>query len=134
MMEKAKTLLIVATLCLSLVGCAFLREKAVWLSEEDLANAETVRGIAKNNLETWPLKSGILHGAVGSRLDEWPVEAVEAIKELDQLAEKYLEGELTDWELGYTVGLKVRLLGVVVMEAVKRFAPDILEVYPSLIL
>ena len=119
-------------LCLLLgSGCAFFRRSALRLSEEDLKNAEVSRTIAKNCLKTWPLNSGFIRKALGSSIDKLPKEAVTAMDELDTLAAK--KEELTDKEAGEVLGLKVIFAGSLVREAVKQYAPDILDLLPAVL-
>ncbi len=111
-------------LVVSLIGCASIRGDLIQLSQEDLANAEASRTIAKNLLLTWNLNSGFVRGALGDRLNQLPAEAVKAMDELDSLAGKI---EWTDNELGRSLGFRVRLLGEVVTNALKLYAPEVLK-------
>ncbi len=106
-------------------GCASIEA----LSKNDLKNATSSRIVAMNLLKTWKLNSGFIRGALGSKINELPVQAVEAMNELDKLAEKK---ELTDYDLGYSLGLRVRALSSIVQEAFRLYAPEILKYLPSL--
>ena len=110
-----------------LFSCASIRTGLVGLSQEDLKNAEATRVISKNLLLTWGLNSGFLRGALGDRLNQLPAEAVKAMDELDALAKKI---EWSDFELGYSLGLRVRLLGEIVTNALRLYAPEILKFLP----
>lgn len=127
-MKKLLVLLLVSGMLL-FSGCAFLRGSAIKLSEEDMRNAEAVREIAKNLMSTWLLNSGFIRGALGSRFDTLPFEAVKAITELDAFARS--DQELNDYGLGYSLGLRVLLLSETVKLALKQFAPEVLKLLPA---
>jgi hypothetical protein len=52
--------------------------------------------------------------------------------ELTTLAEKYNSdtNSIDDYDLGLSLGLRIRLLGVVVQEALEMYAPDLLDLLP----
>lgn len=107
-----------------LVSCTSLQKSAIKVSEVDLKNAEASRIAGKNLLSTWKLNSGFIRGTLGDRLNQFPHEAVKAMDELDKLAEKT---ELTDFDLGYSLGARVRLLGEMVVQAIQHYFPKLLE-------
>ncbi|KKN78868.1 hypothetical protein LCGC14_0346400 [marine sediment metagenome] len=121
-MKKTMTILLVAFLLSS--GCATIRKSAIDLSIENVKNAETIREVSTNCLSVWPIQSGFIKGALGSRINELPNEVTDAIIELDRLAEL---PEQSDYELGLFLGLKVRLLGSVSQKAIEKYAPNIIE-------
>lgn len=127
-MKKLLVLLLVSGMFL-FSGCAFLRGSAIKLSEEDMRNAEVAREIARNLMSTWLLNSGFIKGALGSKFDALPYEAVKAINELDVFARS--GEELSDYGLGYTLGLRVRLLSETVKLALEQFAPEVLKLLPA---
>lgn len=90
----------------------------------DIQNAATSRQLAEDLLSTWSLNSGFIRGALGTRIDQLPQSAVLAMDRLDELADK--EEPLSDKELGETLGLRVRMLGALVRQALEMFAPEIL--------
>lgn len=120
-------LILVFILVVSLISCAGIRADLVKLSQEDIQNAEATRVISKNLLLTWGLNSGFLRGALGDRLNQLPAEAIKAMDELDVLSGKI---EWSDFELGYSLGLRVRLLGEIVTNALRLYAPEILKFLP----
>jgi hypothetical protein len=123
-----KKLSMVAVLALLLVtGCAMTRQCAKAISTENVKNAETIREVSQNCLSVWNIQSGFIKGALGYRINELPNEAIEAIKELDRLASL---PELTDYELGLFLGLKVRLLSSVVQKTLEKYAPDVIDLMP----
>lgn len=127
-----KTRIIVVILGLFLlIGCGSIRQWAVDLSKEDMANAETSREIARNFLANWPLNSGFIRTGLGARISEFPKQFHEALDELDALAKKP-EAELTDTDLGDSLGyLIIRIPGAIVQEALNLYAPDILKLLPA---
>lgn len=114
-------------LILLAAGCSPMRQAAVDISIEDVKNAETAREVSLNFLSVWPIQSGFIKGALGSRINELPNEALEAIEELDRLAEL---SEQSDYELGLFLGLKVRLLSSVVQATLEKYAPDVIDLLP----
>ena len=133
-MKKLGKLLAVVMVVALLSGCETMRRTAIGISEEEVLNAETTRQVALNYLSIWPLHSGIIKGALGPRMDELPAQAVDAINELDQLAEQAGgdPNSYSDEDLGLSLGLRVRILVSVVGEALKLYAPDVLEFVPML--
>lgn len=125
--------LISILICIVLCGCSMLRETATDISGEEVKNLEATRQVAKDYLVIWPMQSGFIKGALGPRMDEMPAQAVDAISELDVLAEQLNTidpNNIKDQDLGLSLGLRVRLLGAVVQEALKMYAPDVLDLIP----
>ena len=102
-------------------GCSSARQGMMDLSAENVKNAETMKEIALDCVSIWPVQSGFIYGALDKKLS---VETTEALKELDLLAENT---ELTDYQLGYFLGLKTRLLSSVIQVALEKYAPSIVE-------
>lgn len=128
-----KKQIVTLLLCLLVAGCAGLRQSAIDISEEEVKNAEAARIVAVNYLAIWPIQSGIIREALGARLEELPAQAVSAMDELDQLAEQMNDpNDYTDYDLGRSLGLRVRLCGSVVQEALEIYAPDIINLVPIL--
>lgn len=127
---KKRVLLCLVFVLVCSSSCAWLRKSLVDLSAEDVKNAGATQAIAKNLLSSWPVNSGFIKGALGSKINELPAHVVSAIGELDALAKK--SGDLTAEELGYSVGLRVRMLSGIVQEAIKLYAPEIIQYIPSL--
>jgi len=109
---------------IALLGCTSLQKGALQLSKVDLENAEVSRKVAKDFMSTWKLNSGFIRGSLGDRVNQLPHEAVKAMDELDKLAEKT---ELNDFDLGYSLGARVRLLGELIVSALKHYFPKVLE-------
>ena len=119
------TLILVMVLGL---GCVGMRGDIVKITEEDKLNAETSRIAAKNLLSTWAVNSGFIRGSLGpDRMNALPMGVVKAMDELDVLAAKTI---WTDFELGYSLGLRVRLLSEIVAQALKLYAPEVLRYLP----
>lgn len=123
--------LIVLTLSLFLLsGCGLFREGLLELSREDVKNAVAVREAATNFLSTWNFNSGFIKGALGPRLQQFPAQFIVAVDALDGLAAKANEGSISDQELGYSLGLRVRTLEALIQDTLKTFAPDVLSYIP----
>lgn len=127
-MKNVIVLVVVVLLfCLFISGCSTARQAVFDISTEDVKNTETAREVSLNFLSVWPFQSGFIKGALGSRINELPNEAIEAIDELDRLAEI---PEQSDYELGLFLGLKVRLLSSVVRATLEKYAPDVIDLLP----
>lgn len=112
------------------LGCVSMRKGVLDLTREDLLNVETARECATTLLKTWPFYSGLIRGALGGRINDLPKNAVDAMDELDGLADKLGTDNLTDHELGYSIGLRVRMLGELIIAALKEYAPDVISLIP----
>lgn len=107
-----------------LTGCGSMRKAGVKVSEEELKNVKAGRKIAANYLQVWPMQSGFIKASLGPRINMLPMQAIDAMRELDELAAK---SEHTDEEMGYSLGLRARMLSETVMEVIKIFAPDVIS-------
>jgi hypothetical protein len=116
------------SILLLLTACGGVRQSLIDMSESDMKNAEATRVIARNLLSTWKLNSGFIRGSLGEGIKELPVKAVDAIDELDALADKV---DPDDFDLGYSLGLRIRMLSQVVMTALQQYAPDVLKYIPA---
>ena len=119
---------------LMLFGCQAVRKTATDISGEEVRNLEAARQIANDYLTIWPIQAGFIQGALGPRIEELPTQVVDAMTELTTLAERYNSdpNEIVDYDLGLSLGLRVRLLGAIVQEALKMYAPDVLNLLPLL--
>lgn len=114
-------------ICVSLLlltSCSFVQKEVVEVSRQDVKNAETIREVSKNFLSTWPVNSGFIKGILKGQFDQFPKEMIEAMEELDQLSQKK---DLDDFQLGYSLGLRVHVLSDIVKESLKKIAPQILK-------
>jgi len=124
-----KITIIIIGIIIIISGCA-QRETLIDLTGEDVKNAEAIKAMAENLLKTWPIYSGILVGALGDRMKDLPQRAIVAIATLDSLA---IQGDWTDYELGLSLGLRVHIAAATVTEAIRLYAPDLLDVLPMLL-
>lgn len=118
-------------LLLGIVSCAPFRQAGLEISYEEVENAEAIREIAYNYLKSWPVFSGLIRGSLGPQMSELPAQAVDAMDELDELAKRL--DECSDHELGYSLGLKIRLLSAVVIETLDFYAPELLRYVPIIL-
>lgn len=121
-----KVIIVCVLLMVLCVGCATLRQGALDISKEEMKNAETTRVVAKNYLSITAIQVGMIKGALGERINELPKTAVDAIDELSALA-SLDPNNLTDEQLGLSLGLRIRLLCSIVQEVLEIYAPDILK-------
>jgi hypothetical protein len=90
-------------------------------------NYEASVQIAKDLLKTWRLNSGFIRGSLGDKLNQFPAEAIKAMNDLDRLAAKK---EIDDFDLGYSLGARVRLMGAIIQNTLKQYAPEVLKYIP----
>lgn len=133
-MEKTRATLtvtlLVFLLILSVQGCSAIRGGIVDLGQWDIKNAETTRQVAKDFLSTWLLNSGFIRASLGENINKLPLQAVKAMDELDILASKTA---WSDFELGASLGLRVRMLGSLIVATLQQYFPNVLKDIPSLI-
>lgn len=136
---------------LALSGCAWTRQTIVDLSRSDVKNMEAVKEASRNLITTWPMYSGLIQGYFQNDIEKLPGEFVKALHQLDTIACSvnpawYPEGlkenpfscpdegqPLTDWELGYSLALRIYMLKETVREILRSYAPDLLEFLPVLV-
>lgn len=123
-------LMTIGTLTISVASCSSIQSGAIKAGQIDLKNATATRQLAKDLLSTWKLNSGFIRGALGPKIAELPNQAIEAMKELDALAEKT---DVNDYDLGYSLGARIRMLSSIVIEAFKLYSPEILKFVPSVL-
>ena len=117
--------LLVIWLLMVCTGCAGLREQ----SEREMSDLKSLRVTATNYHAITNMQLGIVDGAIGERKTELPVGVVKAMDELKLLAAKD-PNELTDYELGYSMGLRARIFYALAKEIVERAAPELLRYLP----
>jgi len=100
------------------IGCA---GSIADISQNYAANSVAVKDFALIASKDWLFGSGIIRGAI-------PQEAVPAwvFAELDKVDAWFGQGELTEKQLGYIVGLRLRMTGPILKAAIKQHAPGIL--------
>ncbi len=116
--------ILILFLVVFMVSCTSLQKSAIKVSEIDLKNAEATRISAKNLLSTWKLNSGFIRGSLGDAINQFPHEAVKAMDDLDKLADKT---DINDFDLGYSLGARIRLAGEIIVQAIKHYFPKLLE-------
>jgi hypothetical protein len=102
-------------------GCAATRQAALDLTAEKIENAKVMRKISEECFSVCSLELGLLEGALGEDINDLPYESIKAIEELKALVEKT---ELSDYELGYFLGLHLRLSSSVVQVTIEKYAPE----------
>jgi len=123
-------MLLLAFFIVSSPGCSTIRRWVVGVGQWDVKNAEATKKMAKDFLSTWPLNSGFIRASLGEGIDKLPHQAVKAMDELDALASKT---EWSDFELGSSLGLRVRMLGSLVVSTLQQYFPNILKDVPILV-
>ena len=125
-----KKIIILAALVGLLAGCGATRETIISLSEGDIKNVKALKNASRNLLKSWRFYSGLIRKSLGVSIVRLPSEAITAMEDLDELA--LTEGKLSDYELGSALGSRVMLLGATVREAIRLYAPSVLDMLPRL--
>ena len=113
--------LLLVLLCLGLMGCATDINK---ITDNYAESSAAVKLFAKVTAADWLFGSGIIQGAL-------PEDAVPAwvFAELRKVDEWFEAGEpLTETQLGYMVGVRLRLAGPIIESAIKVYAPGIMGI------
>jgi hypothetical protein len=147
---KWLTLIVLALL---LAGCSSLNQQVVNVGKIDLANAVATRAIAKDGMATWRLNSGFIRQALGpTGFGQLPTALTDSMKQLDDLTLKYWTDylafkkivgnekvefrayldtiDIDDFDLGGSLGTKVRMLLGIVQTALQSLAPQALQYAP----
>lgn len=147
---KRRILTLVLVLCFfggGTIGCSGIRENLIKLPQENIKNLETSRALAASFLKIWPAKSGAIRGALGDDINKLPIYAKEAMDELDRLSvgkvpehfkdlifadQECEEGfdcvqAYKDFKDHYALSTPVRFLSKLVQQALKQFAPEVLD-------
>ena len=114
----------------SMIGCAGQFQGIGDIGKIDLQNAEQTRILAKDLFSTWRLNGGFIRGVLGSKIGELPNSLVEAMNDLDKIAEKPPD-QWTDHDLGYSLGVRIRRLSATVQAAIKLYAPEVMQYIPG---
>src|SRR4030042_709416 len=117
-------LILILLLLLSSLGCSAIRGNIQAVVAEDVKNYETSVQIAKDLLKTWRLNSGFIRGSLGDRLNQFPAEVIKAMNDLDRLAAKK---DIDDFDLGYSLGARVGLMGALITNTLKQYAHEVLK-------
>lgn len=113
-------------------GCAMGRKALVEITAEETQTVAVIQEQGAQLVKNWPTISGLIRGGLGEAgLLKLPAECVKAMDELDGYAKKE---DLSEQDLGYTVGLRVQMLGQIVMASIKRYAPEIFSIISSALL
>ena len=123
-----KRLVVLSCIMLLLVaGCPATRKVIVDISNENIENVKTMQKVASECRSVYLWQAGFIEAALGNRINELPSEDVLALEELKQLAE---QTEVSDYELGRFLGLKLRLTGSVVQSILEKYTPGVTELLP----
>ena len=116
---------ILPTFCLLFcIGCA---GSITHISDNYAKTSAAVKDFALLTSKDWQFGSGIIRGAI-------PQDALPAwvFTELDKVDAWFGQGELNELQLGYIVGLRLRMAGPILEAAIRQHAPGLL-LYPQVI-
>jgi len=151
---KLRIIPILLVFALLFGGCATIGEKFLELTQDQLKMTKDFTDGAENWLRMWPTYDGIIRRYLGKDID-WlmPSRARAAMDELTEMAARctngcdfngwvpkldmeypYTEGTHRQFALGYTVGCYAVMCSEVVLVALEKIAPKLLEYIPPLVL
>jgi len=120
MVRKLAAITIILMLC-AVLGCAGSINKA---SESYTETSAAVKNFAAITAKDWLFGSGVIQGAIPeSAVPAWVFDELRMVDAWIEAGE-----ELTDQELGYIVGLRIRLTGPIVKAAIDQYAPALLGI------
>lgn len=124
-----KKWLISIVMLLFLSSCSFFRKAGEDYCVESKLNTEAIQSTSRCILKAWPTRYGVIMATLGPRVEELPKQAIDAMEELNTFAMTD-PNELTDYQLGTTLGLRIRLLITTIEEILKEYAPEALRYLP----
>jgi hypothetical protein len=117
-MKKA----LVIVVLVSMVGLAGCASSITSLNDRYTESSVALKQFAKITAQDWLFGSGIIQGAL-----QEPMLPAWVFTELQKVDSWFIEGkDLTDWEMGYIVGVRLRLAAPVIRAAIEQYAPGIL--------
>ena len=141
-MKKIKFIIPVLLICLMLGACASINPQ---ISKFDLANYEANKQLAKDQLITWSFNSGFISGMGLTNKIAFPIKngeelraiinsptALLALNDLDEICKKLGYWKDVDFDLGFSLGTKVRAGSQVAIQFVKDFFPQLMKYAPIL--
>jgi hypothetical protein len=83
----------------------------------------TVKQAVRDCLKDWAFYMGVLKGALGPNLDNLPKQTIDCIAAISAIAQKPID-QITDEELGFILGSKVRMLSPVIRGLIEQYVPN----------
>ena len=124
---RLKFIILVVLMLFTVYGCGTLRHWNTEFSSEMTTNIENIKVTTEEFLDRWPVESGIIRGYFNNDLTDLPADFEIVMDELDLLSEKYKNGEITDKDIGYAFGYRLKLLSDSIRRTIEVIAPDILD-------
>ncbi len=133
---------VVALMCTFLLaGCSSINPA---ITKFDIANYEANKQLAKDQLKTWSFNSGFIMGLGLTNKVAFPIASagdlravinspavVMAIVDLDEVCKKLGYWKDEDFDLGFSLGAKVRGGSQAAIEFIKDFFPDLMKYAPG---
>ncbi len=123
---KKKLMVISMMLAFLVSGCASAKSIKDF-SKNYVENVQAVKDFAKISADDWLFGSGLLAGALsGVPNAEWIAEELEKIDKMFEDAEGNIiqDREFNDWELGYIMGVRARLMSPVASALIRYYLPS----------
>jgi hypothetical protein len=134
--------LLVCFVLVFLVGCGGINPA---ITKFDKENYEANKQLAIDQMKTWSFSSGVLLGMGLTNKVSFPIKSGEelravltspaivlAITDLDTVCKKLGYWKEDDYDLGFSLGAKIRAGSQVAIQFVKDFFPDLMKYAPAL--
>jgi len=103
-----------------LVGCAGSIQE---ISKNYSESSQAVKEFAKISVQDWLFGSGIIQGALEQ--DKLPSWVFAELKKIDKWVKT---GDLTEFQHGYIVGIRLRMASPIIKAAIEQYAPGLLNI------
>ncbi len=117
-------IILLLVVCLFLTGC-YSTKYFMWFEHRQVQTIAEAKEGTLFMLQNWKFRSGVIRGALKGHMDVLPLHAIDAMDELDRLAEQ--TDTVDDQMLGYALGLRISMLRNTIKIALKQYAPSILK-------
>ena len=109
-----------------LIACAGCATQIKDVSQNYADASAELKKFARISAQDWLFGSGIIQGAVPQ--DAMPAWFFEELEKVDAWFEDNPKAELTEAQIGYIVGLRIRMAGPLIRAAIEQYAPGILAI------
>jgi hypothetical protein len=120
-----KKLFIIIALA-GLVACAGCATQIKDMAQNYGDASAELKNFARISAQDWLFGSGIIQGAVPQ--DAMPAWFFDELEKVDAWFEDNPKAELTEHQIGYIVGVRIRMAGPLIRAAIEQYAPGILTI------
>ena len=141
-MRRLRISVVMILMMVILAACSSINPQ---ISKFDLANYEANKQLAKDQLTTWSFNSGFITGLGLTSKIAFPIKngeelravinspmALLALNDIDEICKKLKYWKDEDFDLGFSLGAKVRAGSQIAIQFVKDFFPQLMQYAPLL--